>query len=126
MIDCVCWKCEHKDSVPDDLAGASHKCPQCGATIPVPRLDGPAGPSEKPTPEKQSGGSQLWAVLLGFLLMAVGLSFGSCCANLVASAGEPGEPNVLLTVIFVVVIAAAGAAAFFLGASLVVKAVREP
>ena len=46
MIECVCWRCEHKVSVPDSLAGASGNCPRCGAEVPAPaelaRAQGPS------------------------------------------------------------------------------------
>ena len=37
MIDWICGKCQHKQSVPDNLAGTSRQCPQCGASTSVPR-----------------------------------------------------------------------------------------
>lgn len=66
MIDCICWKCEHKASVPDGLAGTSQKCPHCGATRSVPSVD---RADLEPLPPQEASYAVVWGLLGSVLLL---------------------------------------------------------
>lgn len=68
MIDCICWKCEHKASVPDGLGGTSQKCPQCGATRSVPSVQ---EPDLEPCLPQEASYAVVWGLFGSLLLLLV-------------------------------------------------------
>ena len=68
MIDSICWKCGHKASAPESLAGTSQKCPQCGATRSVPPV---RGPDPEPSASQEASNTLVWG-LCGSVLLLLG------------------------------------------------------
>ena len=71
MIDCICWKCEHKATVPDGMAHTSQKCPQCGATRSVPSVH---RPDPEPSAPQEPSHTLAWAVLGSVVLLVGGVA----------------------------------------------------